>query len=477
MTTYGITPTGFVIRPTSVIRASTVESIRGINQFTNARISTGSVLGQLADINVNEFGLLWEGLDAFVNSFNKDNATGQSLDNVFALLLKSRVLASPSDVTLTLWTLGASDVSVPAGSQTKQSATGVLWETTDDATIPAAVHSLTDLDVNNINWQSSNTIRYTFSGSPDLSSLAVGDLLIVSGAAFDANNGAFPMTTINNGSDWIEVTNLMRSDAVADEAASDATADTTDGKITVAAQSVDSGAFAASAHSIDTINNPITDWDGCVNLADGQTGTDRETDAEFRIRVAGELTISKGSTLEAVKAQIRKVDGVTYVASEENRTATTDGNGNAPHSQRFTVVGGTDQDIINAIGTYKAAGIETNGAQSGAWQDPEGESVTLHFDRVSEVNPWAIVNLTTDSNYPDDGDDAVKNALVGIELDHSEDIINYKCKAAIANAGIPGITEIELLLSYSNPPTLEINLSVGATELGVFVADQITVNS
>lgn len=474
---YGITSTGFVIKPTSVLRASTVESIREINGFTNARISTGSILGQLTDITVNEIGLLWEGLDAFVNSLNKDNATGQSLDNLFALVFKSRVLASPSDVTLTLWTLGAGGVSVPAGSQTKQSTTGVLWETTEDATIPAAVDSLTALNVNNINWQSGNTIRYTFSGSPDLSSLAAGDLLIVSGAAYDANNGAFAITAFNNGSDWIEVTNLMRSDAVADEAGSDAAADTTDGLITVAAQSVESGAYAASAHSIDTINNPITDWDGCVNLADAQTGTDRETDAEFRTRVAGELTISKGSTLEAVKAQIRKVDGVTYVASEENRTATTDGNGNAPHSQRFTVVGGLDQDIIDAIGTYKAAGIETNGAQSGTWIDPEGESVTLYFDRVTEVNPWAIVNLTTTSDYPADGDTAVVNALVGIELDHSEDIINYKCKAAIANAEIPGITDIELLLSFSNPPTTEINLSVGATELGVFVADQITVNS
>lgn len=477
MTIYGITDTGFVIKPTSVLRASTVESIREINGFTNARISTGSILGQLADITVNEIGLLWEGLDAFVNSFNKDNATGQSLDNVFALLLKSRVLASPSDTTLTLWTLGAGDVSVPAGSQTKQSATGVLWETTADATIPAAVHSLTALNVNNINWQSANTIRYTFSATPDLSTVIAGDLLIVSGAAFDSNNGAFTITTVNNGSDWIEVTNLMRSDAVADEAASDATADTTDGIITVSAQSVDSGAYDASAHSIDQINNPITDWDGVVNLAAAQTGTDRETDAEFRIRVAGELTISKGSTLEAVKAQIRKIDGVTYVSSEENRTAIIDGNSNAPHSQRFTVVGGVDQDIIDAIGTYKAAGIETNGAESGTWIDPEGESVTLYFDRVTEVSPFAIVNLTTDADYPADGDTAVINALVGIELEHSEDIINYKCKAAISNAGIPGITEISLLLSYSDPPTLQINLSVGATELGVFVADQITVNS
>lgn len=477
MTTYGLTDTGFVRRPASVIRASTAEGIRSINGFANARISTGSVLGQLTDITTNEYGQLWEGLDAVVNSINRDNATGQSLDNLFALVFKSRVLATPSDTTLTLWTLSGNTVSIPTGTQTKQSATGTLWETTADATIPAAVDVLEDLDVNNITWQSGNTIRYTFSGSPDLSSVTVGDLLIPSGASFAANNGAFTITAVNNGSDYIEVTNLSRSDAAANEASSTATAATTDGLVTVAAQTVESGAYAATAYSIDTINNPITDWDGCVNLADAQTGTDRETDAEFRLRVEGELTIAKGSTLEAIKAQIRLIDGVTYVSAEENRTATTDGNGNAPHSQRFTVVGGLDQDIIDCIGTYKAAGIQTNGSTSGTWTDPEGNTATIYFDRVTVVEPFVILNLTTDAEYPTDGDTSVINALVAIEFENGEDVINYKVKAAIANAAIPGITEIECLLSFSDPPTVEQNLAVGPTQIASFVADNITVNS
>ena len=477
MTTYGITPTGFVTRPASVIRASTAEGIRAINGFANARISTGSILGQLTDITTNEFGQLWEGLDAFVNSLNRDNATGQSLDNLFALVFKSRVLATPSDTTLTLWTLSGNNVSVPTGTQTKQSATGTLWETTADATIPAAVDVLEDLNVNNINWQSANTIRYTFSATPDLSSVTVGDLFVVSGGTYAANEGAFTITAVNNGSDYIEVTNLSRSDAAADEAASAATAATTDGYITVAAQTVESGAYEATAYSIDAINNPITDWDGVVNLADAQTGTDRETDAEFRNRVEGELTIAKGSTLEAIKAQIRLIDGVTYVSAEENRTATTDGNGNAPHSQRFTVVGGLDQDIIDCIGTYKAAGIQTNGGTSGTWTDPEGNTATIYFDRVDVVEPFVILNLTTDAEYPADGDTAVSNALVAIEFENGEDVINYKVKSAIAVAAIPGITEIECLLSFSDPPTLEQNLTVASTEIASFVADNITVNS
>lgn len=471
---YGLLETGFARKPAADIRADIITAIRQIPGLQNARIGPGSVLGNLADIVTNELSLVWEAAEGVYHSLSRDYASGQSLDNLMALVGKSRDQATVSTTTLTLWTLGGSDVAVPSGNQVAQSATSVLWETSADTTIPGAVDVLEDLAVDDIEWQSGHTIRYAFTGSPDLSAVAVGDLLIVTGSGSAANDGAFAITAVSDGSDYIEVTNPNRDDASLDETGSDAEASTTDGIMTVAAQSLDAGAFEATAGSIDTINTPVTNWDGVVNLAEAQTGRDREDDDTFRARVALELVIAQGSTLEAIKAQIRELDGVTYVAGEENRTATTDGNSNLPHSIRLTVVGGTDQDVIDAIGTYKAGGIATNGSTSGTYTDPEGGTHTLYFDRVTEINPYIRVLLTTTADFPADGEDTIAAALADLAFDHGEDLYNYVLITGVGVLDLPGITAMTIYQGTGAVPATSATITVAATELINITADRVT---
>lgn len=79
------------------------------------------------------------------------------------------------------------------------------------------------LNINNINWQNTNIIRYTFSGSPDLSGVTAGHYLTATGCTNTLNNGTYQITEVNNASDWIEVRNTTRSSATDDEAASPGT--------------------------------------------------------------------------------------------------------------------------------------------------------------------------------------------------------------------------------------------------------------
>lgn len=100
------------------------------------------------------------------------------------------------------------------------------WATATGSTI------IGSLNVNNINWQSGNTIRYTFSGSPDLSGVSPLDMLVISGSTNILNDGSYIISAVNNASDWIEVTNTAISDATQDETGSPATATaTTDGAV------------------------------------------------------------------------------------------------------------------------------------------------------------------------------------------------------------------------------------------------------
>lgn len=472
--TYGLTATGFVRKTAADTRADLVTAIRRINGLQDARIGAGSVLGQLVDVFTNQISQAWEAAEAVYASLSPDTASGQSLDNIRAFVAKSRVQATSSTVTLTLYTLGASDVSIPAGNQVEQSDTGVLWETTADATIPAASTAIEDLAITDIDHQTANTIRYTFGDAPDLSAVVAGDLLIVSGSVNPANDGAFIITAVNNGSDYIDVTNPGRDDNTLDETGGDALASVTDGIITVAAQSLTAGAFEATARSIDTINTPITNWDGVINLAEATTGRNRETDAEFRARTALELVIAQGSTLEAIKAQLRQVDGVTYVAGEENRTATTDGDGNLPHSIRVTVVGGTDQDIADTIGTYKAGGIATNGAESATYTDPEGNTAQIYFDRVTEINPYIRVLLTTTGDYPANGNDLIEAALEALEFEHGDDLYNYRLITAVGALELGGVTAITIYQGTTAAPGTSATISVSATEVINITADRVT---
>ena len=77
---------------------------------------------------------------------------------------------------------------------------------------------LSNLDVDIIAFQSGNIIRYTFNGSPDLSSVSVGDALIVTTSTNTSNDGSFIVVTVNDSSDFVEVINLDRSDNTDDEA-------------------------------------------------------------------------------------------------------------------------------------------------------------------------------------------------------------------------------------------------------------------
>lgn len=82
----------------------------------------------------------------------------------------------------------------------------------------AAITAATDMDVDTISFQSGNTIRYTFNGTPDLSGVSIGDALLVVTATTAVNNGNFFITAVNDGSNFVDVTNFDRSSNTDDEA-------------------------------------------------------------------------------------------------------------------------------------------------------------------------------------------------------------------------------------------------------------------
>jgi hypothetical protein len=104
----------------------------------------------------------------------------------------------------------------PIGNLESTKANNISFQS--EVNTPDTFSVLAALDVDTIDWQSGNTIRYTFNGTPDLSSIVAGDYLTVNYATNLSNSGTFLIETVNDGSDYVDVINRDRDDATDDEA-------------------------------------------------------------------------------------------------------------------------------------------------------------------------------------------------------------------------------------------------------------------
>lgn len=475
MTTYGLTTTGFVKKTASVCQTEFEDALKAIFG-ENIDLDSAGPFGQLAQTYAERESLLWDLIEAVYQSAYRNSASGQSLDAALGLVFKSRIQSTYSTVTLTLATLNASDVSVPSGQLIKQGDLNVYWETTAAATIPGASTTV-EAVITDVTYQSGNTMRYQLASGTDLSAVVAGDMLNASGC-IDANNGLFVITNVSDGSDYVDVTNLNVSSSASNESSITGTANITDGYVTVSARSQLKGAYEANAHTIDTITTPVNNWDYVSNLAVATTGTDEETDTEFRTRAALSSIVATGGTAGAIQNAVEDVEGVTYAQVEQNRTSSTLG-GLAPHSVKLTVDGTfTAQNLINAFGAALGAGINTNGSSSGTYTDEQGISETLYYNTVTQVPLYFIVNLTTTASYPSTGDDDVKQAIDDYiaTLGRDDDVLNHLVSAAVSNA-VTGITAITVLQDTSASPATSANITIGTTERAVVDQANITVNS
>ncbi len=110
------------------------------------------------------------------------------------------------------------EMEIPIVDDDTVNITGYI-DTTISFDIDTVAIEAKNLDVNTIAWQSGTTVRYSFNGTPDLSGVSVGQYLQVSLAGYDVNNGLFEIVGVDDGADYIEISNTLRTDASNDEAA------------------------------------------------------------------------------------------------------------------------------------------------------------------------------------------------------------------------------------------------------------------
>lgn len=252
----------------------------------------------------------------------------------------------------------------------------------------------------------------------------------------------------------------------------------------VFASSISIGPIQALAGTLTVIDTPITGWATVTNSSNATVGTDEETDVELRARRERSVAQQAQNILDALYSAVNNLDGVSQAVVLENDTDTEDANGLPPHSFQVIVVGGDNTEIANIIWKNKPAGIKAFGTTTEAIVDSQGISHNISFSRPTEVNIFVEVTLTTDSDYPTDGDELIKEAIVdyangrlieGLGFTLGDNVIYTRLYTPINT--VPGHEISDLQIGLVSPAVGTSNISIAATEVPVFLVGDIVVNS
>lgn len=256
------------------------------------------------------------------------------------------------------------------------------------------------------------------------------------------------------------------------------------GNGSVFASAVNTGPITALAGTITEIDSPITGWSSVTNNADAQLGTNEETDVELRARREQSVARDAQAIIDAIFAGVANIPGVTQTVVLENDTDVVDSNGLPPHSFQVIVAGGVDEDIGDVIWLKKPAGILSFGSTTVQIIDSQGIPHDISFSRPTTVDIYVEVDLTTFPEYPANGDDLIKQAIVdyangdliaGRGFSLADDVIYTRLYTPINS--VQGHEIDGLRIGTSPNPTGTDNIPIGATEISNFLTVNIVVNS
>lgn len=149
---------------------------------------------------------------------------------------------------------------------------------------------------------------------------------------------------------------------------------------------------------------PIVGWDSVQTTADldpEDTGDDVESDPSLRARRIAELLIL-GNDIDAIRAAVGAVLGVTDVAVFDNTSCVVALDGIPPGAFEVIADGGVDADIAVAIFSNKPPGAESFGSSGPFPQTTtEGQIIDIFFTRPTDVDIDVEIDATaTGAEFP-----------------------------------------------------------------------------
>lgn len=255
------------------------------------------------------------------------------------------------------------------------------------------------------------------------------------------------------------------------------------GVATVAAEATEAGETVAIAGTITAIVTAVSGLATVNNLADATLGASEETDEELRARRVRSVAAPGTAMLDSIYGDLANIDNVGRLAVLENDSATTDADGNLPHSIHAILEGGADAEIAQAIYLRKAGGITMNGNTTVQVLDSQGIPHEVKFTRPIQTDIHVRMALTTGATFPADGEAQIKQAIIdfaagdlvtGCEFGIGDDIIYSRLFTPINS--IKGHQVDSLSIDFTASPAATANLPISFDSVGNFMAGNIVID-
>jgi hypothetical protein len=259
------------------------------------------------------------------------------------------------------------------------------------------------------------------------------------------------------------------------------------------------GPQEAAIGACTTIVDAVAGWSAVTNPAAAVLGSDEETDAALRARMATSGSIDGRCTLPAIRANVLALDSVDACVVLTNRALVTDSDGLPGKSFRVVVWPAQSSDeeeaIAGVIWDHLPAGIYCDGTTAVVVTDEQGDSETIRFSLATEqVLHWVAIVTTTPVDpaaepFPVDGLDLIEAAILayGNTLGVAQDVIPLAaagyCTAGYVDAttgvrvpGIPGIRALEVRVKVGGAPGGgdTVPIVIGSTQVATTIAANVS---
>lgn len=259
-----------------------------------------------------------------------------------------------------------------------------------------------------------------------------------------------------------------------------------DGAVTVDVMCQDSGIIGnAEIGQINQIMNPIDGLVSVTNIVAFVNGKEQETDQEAKERADTTVEGLGSNTTASIRTELLKVTGVRAAYVDENYTDETNTYNTPMRSIQAFVLGGSDEDVAQAIFKTKAAGIQPFGETYIAVLDDAGQAHQVGFTRAQTVQIYAKATVKTNNSFESDGVNQVIKAIVqyigGIDaesntyvgLNMGDDVILSKLIAKIY--AVNGIDDVDVQLSTDGSTYESSNVEIMLQQVAQATASNIEI--
>jgi uncharacterized phage protein gp47/JayE len=244
--------------------------------------------------------------------------------------------------------------------------------------------------------------------------------------------------------------------------------------ITVTAVCQTPGAIAAAVGAITQIVTPRAGWISVTNETAAVPGLPVELDGTLRARQAISTSAPAQTPLEATRAAIAAVEGVSRYECYENDTNVPDANGLPAHSIAAVVEGGVDEDVAEAVRKRKTLGCSTYGTTAVTVQDRYGRNQTINIFRPGYIDIDVVIAVTALAGYTSATTAAIKQAAadylesLSIGADLQPSALWYEAQSVMADIRTPTfrITALTVCVHGGSPGTNPVAIAFNEVTRG-----------